>query len=731
MPLLKKIPVWIFFLVLFLFIPGSPAHAEISSCVGSIDPASVLSGSTSDITFTLTNNSDRDIPATWVRITRPSAIFTINSSSASGWSSTSSPSSTTLTGGTLNAYDSIDITLSITAVDQEYTPQGWGVEMSDDPDASSTGCGGTMETGIVYEQHVGVTISDTTISSISDTSATITWTTNLATDANLLYGLTEEYGSTALVETLTTSHSITLTSLTANTTYHVFFSSTNEEGYSADSGDFTFTTAATSTTTTVTVTVVITPTPTGRPAPTPTPIPDTSPPVIKLSTDLKKPFYPAPKISGTATDNKAVSKIFYSLDSGQTWITIDDITGISTTKANFSFTPKGLEDGSYPMQVKATDSSDNSNTPATTNLVIDRLPPLVGMGMVSVGPQILSSNSQGQILTLAGIPNKIVVTASGGPTSISMISDNNILAQLEKQLKTDLWIGSITSEEPGTYPIHVDSLDGAKNRTSRQLFTITALPKGKITGPSKATVRVFVFDNAMQKFILWDGAPYEFSNPQTTDSLGNYQLILPPGKYYLEVSAPFYKTNRSTIFDVKYSFPVNPEFRLNPVRQIKLGQFVFPLPDFSVDSTEFIISPPGSSPTQNPSQGKPLPAFNYQNGPNILPSSELIGKPQIITLLSTWSPNTVDQIRYLNNFTLSSQIPASVIVPNESASSVFLFHRRGNYILPIYSDPDGNLITPLSIFSSPTHLFLNSAGIVEKIIVGLLTPENLLHNITN
>jgi len=722
-------PRYFLFSILFLFILTPSAHAEISSCVASVSPDNQLSGSTTDHVFSITNSSEND--AVYIKISRSSDIFSINSASNDNWSVTASDNSYVALEGNLGPSDSVDITVSVTAVDQAYPAQAWTVEISDDPNQSLTTCTGSLNMRIDFPAEISVNISDITISGLTDISATINWSTDLTSDSSLVYGLDDSYGFTKTSSQLLTSHSLTIESLTADTTYHLNITSTDGEGHSGASGDFTLTTAAAGTSDPVTVTVLITPTPTGSPAPTPTPIPDTTPPVVKLTTDFKKPFYPAPKISGTATDNKAVSKIFYSLDSGQTWITIDDITGISTTKANFSFTPKGLEDGSYPMQVKATDSSDNSNTPATTNLVIDRLPPLVGMGMVSVGPQILSSNSQGQILTLAGIPNKIVVTASGGPTSISMISDNNILAQLEKQLKTDLWIGSITSEEPGTYPIHVDSLDGAKNRTSRQLFTITALPKGKITGPSKATVRVFVFDNAMQKFILWDGAPYEFSNPQTTDSLGNYQLILPPGKYYLEVSAPFYKTNRSTIFDVKYSFPVNPEFRLNPVRQIKLGQFVFPLPDFSVDSTEFIISPPGSSPTQNPSQRKPLPAFNYQNGPNILPSSELIGKPQIITLLSTWSPNTVDQIRYLNNFTLSSQIPASVIVPNESASSVFLFHRRGNYILPIYSDPDGNLITPLSIFSSPTHLFLNSAGVVEKIIVGLLTPENLLHNITN
>mgnify|MGYP002359584771 FL=1 len=74
------------------------------------------------------------------------------------------------------------------------------------------------------------TIPDTTqpvlsalsISSITGTSAVVTWTTDEPTDAQVEYGLTTSYGTlTSIHPTPLTSHAITLTGLLPNTTYYV------------------------------------------------------------------------------------------------------------------------------------------------------------------------------------------------------------------------------------------------------------------------------------------------------------------------------------------------------------------------------------------------------------------------------------------------------------------------------------------------------------------------------
>ena len=85
------------------------------------------------------------------------------------------------------------------------------------------------------------TITNVASSAVTNTSATITWTTDVAADSAVDYGTTTSYGSRQSDASMVTSHSITLTGLTPNTTYHYKCSSTNSYG-TAQSSDRTFTT---------------------------------------------------------------------------------------------------------------------------------------------------------------------------------------------------------------------------------------------------------------------------------------------------------------------------------------------------------------------------------------------------------------------------------------------------------------------------------------------------------
>ena len=88
------------------------------------------------------------------------------------------------------------------------------------------------------------TISDISVSGVTTTSATITWTTALPADSRVEYGPTIAYGLTSSIPDLTTSHSLGLTGLTPSTTYHFRVGSEDAYGHVDDSGDLTFITAA-------------------------------------------------------------------------------------------------------------------------------------------------------------------------------------------------------------------------------------------------------------------------------------------------------------------------------------------------------------------------------------------------------------------------------------------------------------------------------------------------------
>ena len=93
-------------------------------------------------------------------------------------------------------------------------------------------------------------ISSVAPSNITATSADITWDTNEAADSRADYGIDNSYGANETDMTMVTSHSITLTGLTAETPYHYMATSADGLGNSASSVDFTFTTAAAPTTAT-------------------------------------------------------------------------------------------------------------------------------------------------------------------------------------------------------------------------------------------------------------------------------------------------------------------------------------------------------------------------------------------------------------------------------------------------------------------------------------------------
>jgi hypothetical protein len=88
-------------------------------------------------------------------------------------------------------------------------------------------------------------ISAVASSGITGTSATITWTTDQPSSSQVVYGTSTAYGTlSALNSALATTHSVTLTGLTAGTTYNYAVSSANSAGNAATSTNFTFATTA-------------------------------------------------------------------------------------------------------------------------------------------------------------------------------------------------------------------------------------------------------------------------------------------------------------------------------------------------------------------------------------------------------------------------------------------------------------------------------------------------------
>ena len=79
---------------------------------------------------------------------------------------------------------------------------------------------------------------------VTETTATISWETNEVSDSSVAYGSDNSYGNTKTGNANTTTHEVTLTGLTAGTSYHFAVSSSDSQGNSASSTDQVVTTEA-------------------------------------------------------------------------------------------------------------------------------------------------------------------------------------------------------------------------------------------------------------------------------------------------------------------------------------------------------------------------------------------------------------------------------------------------------------------------------------------------------
>ena len=87
-------------------------------------------------------------------------------------------------------------------------------------------------------------ISNVTASTVTGSSAVITWTTDEPSTSQIEYGLTSSYGSsTTLDANLVIEHSQPITGLNPNTTYHFRVKSKDADNNEAVSGDYNFTTS--------------------------------------------------------------------------------------------------------------------------------------------------------------------------------------------------------------------------------------------------------------------------------------------------------------------------------------------------------------------------------------------------------------------------------------------------------------------------------------------------------
>lgn len=732
--------------VLLVGLLPAGALAGVRSCTASITPNSVQPGAES--IFTVDVSSDTGPTIVWISIERPSDNFTVDAIGASGWQAQLDENGAVLSDGSLPRNETFEFGLAARTGLFTAPSADWTVMVSDSSDGSAaTMCTGTLGTAIeghLPPENEGQRISNVT-SQAQATTAVIRWYSEVPTTSAVLYGTTGDYGQvSAYDQEMVTSHRVTIGGLTPATTYHFQVAGMDESGNPSYSGDNTFTTT--------------TPPPVidigggssgggssgGNTTPT-----DKTPPTISLTTKPVGAVKVAPTFRGTARDNVGVAKVEYSVDGGRSWLATSEVTPVTSGKGKkktatgevvFSFTPVALEDGNFDVMARATDAAGNIGVTVPVVLVIDKLPPQLGSGLMTIGAQVLDLDSTGRWPAITGVDQTLTVNAVGGPATVTVEASKmgaervSRVVNLRRDMGTGLWRGKISFVMAGTYKLVATAVDGAGNVTKVTLPSVVAQAPARVVAQDNAAIRdarvtVYYRNERLGQWVEWDGSVFGQDNPVAAGADGGVRLWVPAGTYYLRAEATGYQSLVTQTFTVDRPTPLGATLKLAKAPELRIGSWhwVLPWPVFgrtpivpAQDTAARGESEPGAVGTSLPLVDLP----NTDGGRTT--TVGLLGKPTIVTVLSSWSTETNEQLPALMALVAKKGVNVVPMALGERTSRVGAFvERAGAGDLVVTADEAASLSAALGVTAVPTHYILDRKGVVQQVLYGVQSTDAL------
>jgi peroxiredoxin len=115
--------------------------------------------------------------------------------------------------------------------------------------------------------------------------------------------------------------------------------------------------------------------------------------------------------------------------------------------------------------------------------------------------------------------------------------------------------------------------------------------------------------------------------------------------------------------------------------------------------------------------------------------SDYENKIIILTFWTTWNPIAQDQLVILESYYQeiidSKDIVLLTINNQEDKSVVTNFIRRGEYVLPILLDQEGEVGELYKITTLPATFFINKKRMVKEIYIGVLNKQEIKNKVEN
>lgn len=443
-----------------------------------------------------------------------------------------------------------------------------------------------------------------------------------------------------------------------------------------------------------------------------------------------------PTITGTASSSfGSISKVEVSSNGGKNWLIA------KYSKGSFQISLENLEDGNYEIVARAIDTSGNIGTSEAKTLIVDTIPPIVGGGIFYLGPQIVNPDENGVIQTVAGTTIDLTVSTRGGVTSGEVLSGEESFP-LVNVIGTNFWTAHLNYSKKTQDRLQINLEDGARNKTQRDLNQIAVEDLGSITEngtnlPIKdATVKIFFFDKISKRWVVWDGYSFGQDNPQKTSEAGKYSFLVPPGKYYMQITAKGYRTtysqivelSQNTVLDFNFSLKSKAVFSLNlPI----FGNIKISLPDFRSDSIIVRVNNKVDS-SPNPIIGKPATPLTLPDASGNTVNTASSGKKYVISFISQWANPALEQISIIDS--VSKKIPKDqaiyAVFLQDSESSVTSFMEHGNYGFTALADKNGDSTKNYPVTTLPEHFFIGTDGKIQMVINGLLSESQILEELS-
>lgn len=492
----------------------------------------------------------------------------------------------------------------------------------------------------------------------------------------------------------------------------------------------------------------------------------TTPPEITLDQFSPNPTKnQTPTVTGSVLPKVvSIARVEVSIDNGKSW-------GSANLSGNtFSLTLAQLEDGNYPIVARVFDRLGNIGQSVTQTLIIDTIPPVIGGGMQSLGPQILTPDKTGKVGVVAGTETTIAMSMKGGVTAAEIKTDAETF-QLSQKTGTTIWVGNIKftpSPVRQEKPLTIVAVDGAGNTTERKYNSLVVENSGMVvdaktqSGIENAEVSLYIYESISGQWLLWEAASYGQQNPQKTDSNSTYSFMVPAGKYYLMAKKAGYKNVQSEIITLPTASILN--FRLPLTSKPKIeftipffGRIVLTTPSFfpetfsipKIDS-KFETPTPFNATLRGPAPDFTLPAVvllglrsnsgegGTKEGLTNLENEEINlaafkGKKVLLSFIAPWSALSLEQAPFLSKayLNLKENQELLVISLQESVATTQTLMKRGNYTFPVVADKNGVTAADYQITLLPQHVFIDTAGKIQETYTGVLTTEELLQKLAN